>query len=709
MLGVHPALGRFFTEDEDRNPASSQVAGSLAVLSYSFWERQFGRDPNVLDRTIVITRSPCRVIGVAPRGFFGEMVGSEPDIWVPLISFSSSDNLENRRGQFTSHMGRLKPGVSREEAEKKITLLFQQLIQDERVQSPSPNQTASIRDFSIQLEQGATGVGYGPLRRTYTRPLWIIMAIVALVLLIACANVANLLLARGVARRREIAARLALGCSRMRLVRQLLTESVLLSAFGTIAGLIVAYWGIRLLVQMVDTGPQPLRLDLTPDFRVLAFTSAVMVLTGIAFGIAPAWRASRLDLVSAIKDQGFGGIGKHGRQYLGRTLIAVQIALSLLLLIGAGLLIRSLYNLRSIDPGFRPAQVYVFDLAHNPSNREPAAMALVAHQALERVRQIPGIESSSFSGLLLFSPSDISAPLKIQGYTPSQDERVSARFNSVSSGYIETVGMKLTAGRSIEDRDTHNSPPVAVINESMARRFFSVAAGSSATVLGQTIEIDAGAMKGKRIEIVGVVRDAKYNDLRAETKPMFYIPIEQLPRSLRSLEVRTKEPLAAIAEPVRRALLEVSRDVMIRRIITLSDQVDRTIAGERLITSLCVVFGLLALLLASIGLYGVISYAVTQRTHEIGIRMALGANEKSVLWLVLRQSLTIVLLGIAAGLSLVFVATRLISSFLYGLSPLDPLSIGLSLMLLGLVSLLACYLPAQRATRVNPIVALRQE
>ena len=271
----------------------------------------------------------------------------------------------------------------------------------------------------------------------------IIMAIVALVLLIACANVANLLLARGVARRREIAARLALGCSRMRLVRQLLTESVLLSAFGTIAGLIVAYWGIRLLVQMVDTGPQPLRLDLTPDFRVLAFTSAVMMLTGIAFGIAPAWRASRLDLVSAIKDQGFGGIGKHGRQYLGRTLIVVQIALSLLLLIGAGLLIRSLYNLRSIDPGFRPAQVYVFDLAHNPSNREPAAMALVAHQALERVRQIPGIESSSLSGLLLFSPSDISAPLKIQGYTPSQDEAVSARFNSVSSGYIETVGMKL--------------------------------------------------------------------------------------------------------------------------------------------------------------------------------------------------------------------------------------------------------------------------
>jgi predicted permease len=458
---------------------------------------------------------------------------------------------------------------------------------------------------------------------------------------------------------------------------------------------------------MVDSGS--LRLDLKPDLRVLAFTTAVMLLTGIAFGMAPALQASRLDLVSAIKDQGFGGMGGHGRQYVGRTLIVLQIALSLMLLIGAGLLIRSLYNLRNIDLGFRPAQVYIFDLAHNPPNREPEALALVARQTQDRVRQIPGIESSSLSGLLIFSPSDIGAPLKIRGYTPGDGEKVSARFNSVSSGYFETVGMTLVTGRGIEDRDTQDGPYVAVINESMARRYFPEMVGTPNNALGRTIEIDAGAMKGKLIEIVGVVRDAKYNNLRADVKPMFYMPIEQLPRTLRSLEVRTKEPLTTIAEPVRRALLEVSTDVMIRRVIPLSDQVDRTLAGERLITSLSVVFGLLALLLASIGLYGVISYSVTQRTREIGIRMALGASERGVVRLVLRQGLTVVLVGVAAGLALVVIATRLISSFLYGLSPLDPITIVLALLMLGLVALLACYLPAQRAARVNPILALRQE
>jgi predicted permease len=540
-------------------------------------------------------------------------------------------------------------------------------------------------------------------RSAFTQPLWIIMAIVALVLLIACANVANLLLARAMARQHEISVRLALGCGRFRLVRQLLTESLLLSALGTAAGLFAAWWGSRVLLRMVDTGPVPLRLDISPDARVFLFTAAVMILAGIGFGMAPAWRASGFDLTSTMKDHARGG-GRRVKQYLSRALAVFQVALSLLLLIGAGLLIRSLHNLRQIDPGFRPEQVLVFDLAHNPNSNEPAALARVAREAHNRVRQIPGVKSASFSWLILFGRSNISASLNIRDYAPAQGENVGARFNSVSPGYFETVGMTLIAGRGIQESDTENAPMVAVINEAMARRYFP---GGNA--VGRIMEINEGSMQGKPTEIVGVIRDAKYNDLRAEVRPMFYVSNQQLPRNLRALEVRTTEPLSALIGPVRAALSEVTKDVMIRRAVTLSAQVDQTLASERLLTTLCTFFGVLALLLACVGLYGVLSYAVTQRTQEIGIRMALGATDRNVLWLVLRQSLTVVLTGIAIGLSLAILCTRLISSFLYGLSPADPAAIALSTLMLILVALLACYLPARRATKIDPMTALRCE
>jgi predicted permease len=705
VLGVHPALGRFFTEDEDRNPNSAETAGSLAVLSHSFWEQQFGSDPGVLGRTVLVNRSSCRVIGVAPRGFFGEAVGGEPDIWLPLISFSSRAGLDERGGSFTSHIARLKPGVSREQAQTAMTLLFQQLIQanPRGLLAPNSISASAIQGFTIELQPGAPGISFGPLRRTFTRPLWIIMAIVALVLLIACANVANLLLARAVARQREISVRLALGCGRFRLVRQLLTESLLLSALGAGAGLFVAWWGSHVLLRMVDTGRVPLRLDISPDARVLLFTVAVMILTGIGFGMAPAWRASGLDLASAMKDHARGG-GRRVKQYLGRTLVVLQVALSLLLLIGAGLLIRSLYNLRQIDHGFQPEQVLIFDLMHNPNNREPAALARVAREAHDRVRQIPGVKSASISRLMLFGPSNISTFLNIRDYATAQGEIV-ARYNSVSPGYFETVGMTLIAGRGIEERDMENAPLVAVINEAMARRYFP-----DGNAIGRIMEVNAdGPMQGKPTEIVGVVRDAKYNNLRAEVKPMFYVSIQQLPRDLESLEVRTTEPLSAIVGSVRAALSEVTKDLMIRRAVPLSDQVDQTLASERMLTTLCALFGVLALLLACVGLYGVLSYAVAQRTQEIGIRMALGATERNVLWLVLRQSLTVVLAGIAIGLSLAILSTRLISSFLYGLSPTNPAAIALSTLLLIMVALLACYLPARRAAKIDPMTALRCE
>ena len=702
VLGVNPAIGRFFTEEEDQIPESSETAGSVAVLSYSFWERQFGLDPGVLDRTVLVGRSPCRVIGVSERGFFGELVGSNPDLWVPVVSFSSRGNLENRRGSFTAHMGRLKPGVNLEEAQASMTLLYQQLREAEQ---PLTAGDDAGRPSTIHLESGGTGLSYAFLRRTFARPLWIIMAIVAIVLLIACANVANLLLARATARQREIAVRLALGCNRPRLIRQLLTESLLLSSLGTALGIILAWWGSQVLLGMIDTRIVPLRIDLSPDWRVLLFTSGLMLLTGIGFGSVPAARASGLDLAVAMKDQARRATSKHIRQYLGRSLVAVQVALSLMLLIGSALLIRSLHNLGQVDLGFRPEQVLIFDLAHNARDRTPEAMTRVAREVEERVRQVPGVESASVSALMLFSPSDIGAPLSIRGYERQQGELVSPRFNSVSPGYFETVGMELVAGRGIETTDSESAPRIAVINEAMARRYFS-----GGDPLGGTMEITAGpAQSRKPIEIVGIVRDSKYNDLRADVEPMFYISIQQLPRSLRTLEIRTTEPIAAMAGPVRNALLEVSRDIMVRRVVTLSAQVDRTLASERMITTLCTFFGLLALLLASVGLYGVISYAVTDRTQEIGIRMALGASRRNVLFLILRQSLTVVLAGIAGGVCLAILSTRLVSSYLYGLSPTDPAAIIVAAALLGVIALLACLIPARRAMTVDPIRALRYE
>jgi predicted permease len=692
VLRIRPAAGRFFTADEDSNPARSETLGSVVVLSYAFWERQFGRNPAVLDTTIAIGRSPSRIIGVTPRGFSSEVVDDAPDMWVPLTSFSSRAELEDRHFNSWGYMARLKSGISRERATAAMTLLFQQLLADERTQERRAGST-NAQDDTLVLEPGATGLSYY-LRRKFGKPLWIVMAVVGIVLLIACANVANLLLARATRRQREIVVRLALGCSRRRLIRQLLTESVLLSAIGAAVGLVFASWGSRALLRLVDVGPSVLPIDLVPDSRVLVFTIAVVLLSGIGFGIAPAVRASRGELRAAA--------ARH-RNRLSRTLVAAQVALSLLLLIGAGLLVRSLSNLHNIDLGFRPEHVLIFDLAHNASKRDPASLANVAEQAYHRVNRVAGVHSASFSAVLIFSPSqDVSSAVHLEGYPPGENARL--RFNSVSPRYFETVGMTLLAGRPIEDSDTAGSPFVTVINESAERRYFVHGAS-----LGKIIETTRPPYKGFRFQVIGVVRDAKYNDVRAETQPMFYLPLTQLTRSLRSLEVRTTQPASSIAGPVRQALLEVSKDIMIRRVITLTEHVDRTLSSERMIATLCSFFGVLALILASIGLYGVMSYAVAQRTSEIGIRMALGASARRVLRMVLQQSLLVVGIGAVAGIALAQASTRLLANFLYGLAPTDPITIASATFLLLAVALLAAWLPARRATRVDPMTALRYE
>jgi predicted permease len=695
VLGAGPTAGRVFSPDDDRNPDSAATAGSLIVLSDGFWDRQFGRDPAIIGRTILIGRARAEVIGIMPRGFAGEVIGNAADGWMPLTNWSSRDDLDNRRGTFTAFFGRLRPGVTLPAARASLTVLFQQLLKAEGIQ-PAPE------DNSIALASAAAGLDFS-FRRTYLKPLYIVMGMVALVLLIACANIANLLLARAAARTGEISVRLALGCSRARLVRQLLTESALLSIAGAAAGLAISRWATQSLARMILGGPVGLKLSLDPDIRVFAFLAALSIATAVIFGLAPALRSTRVDLAPALKGLRRGS-GQTSRQRAGRLLVVGQVAMSLLLLVGAGLLVRSFQKLHAQDFGFAPKHVLIFGLAGSPADRTPAGIAAVEKAVRARVSAIPGVQSASISGMLIFSPSDIGSRFTIPGHPAPGDEPFQARYNSVTPGYFETLGMRLVAGRSIEERDdVVGAPAVTVVNESMARRFFPDGA------VGRTIALTGSAWKDRPVTIVGIVHDAKYNDLREDAKPLFFLPYAQMPRSLRALEVRTKQPAAAIAGPVREAVSSVAKDLMIRNVIPLTEQVDRSLAAEQLLLRLCLVFGGLALLLACVGLYGVIAYSVAQRTMEIGLRVALGATPFSVMRGVLRDTLVLVVFGIAVGIPASLFAGRLLVTFLYGLTPRDPGTLALATGILLAAAALAAALPALRASRVDPNVALRYE
>jgi len=461
---------------------------------------------------------------------------------------------------------------------------------------------------------------------------------------------------------------------------------------------------------MVDFGQLPIQLELGPDWRILLFLAAIGILTGLVFGLVPAFRTTRSDLAQAVKGAGRSDAAFASRQRLSRVVVAFQVAVSLLLTVMAGLLIQTIYNLYRLDKGFRTENVVLFDLASNSTRRlAPEVLVQIAREVPSRIQQLPGIQSAGVTAPL--SPfqrqSSMYSPLLIPGA-----ERTMVLYSSVSPGYLETMGIALVAGRSIEERDTENAPLVAVINEAMARRFFPDGA------VGRIVNNSPGpappaqptGAPGPPIEIVGVMPDSKYNDLREkETQPLFYVPVRQRAMPLRSLVVRTREPLASIEPAVRQVLLDVNRDLMIRRTVTLSDQVAQSFSAELMIMRLCVFFGGLALLLACIGLYGTMSYAVTQRKGEIGIRMALGATQRSILRLVLGESFVVVLAGVVVAVPATFITTRLVANFLYGVTPADPVTMALATSLLLAAAAFAAYLPAHRASRVDPMTALRQD
>lgn len=699
-LGVNALLGRTFTEEDDR------IAGAhpVAMMSHAWWEKSFGRDPAVIGSTITIGQTTYTVIGVTPRDFFGTTVGRSPQLWVPLAMEEQLPPGRKGRNEQLVHslflIARLKDSVTEEQAASEVNLLFKQALQEYAGAEPTAERLRDIQTAKIDLTPAGSGVS--ELRRQFSLPLQILLAVVGIVLLIACANVANLLLARAVSRVPEFALRLALGAGRARLVRQFLTESALLAACGGIGGILLAQWGGRVLVQMVNTGSEPLTLDLSPDARVLAFMLLISLFSAIVFGTAPALHAGRIDLTSSLK-AGKGAVAASSHNLFSKALVVLQVALSLLLIVGAGLFVRTLINLQNVPTGFNKENVYVFQIGTSATGyKEDTQLERVMSEVEESVEAVPGVRAASFS-MFLFNQGGWTtrAFTRDDNLSEGRDRRIAN--NVVGRDFFTTLGLPVIEGRGFGPQDTEKSQKVAVISETMARRFFP-----NESPLGRRFGLGARE-HSEEIEIIGVARDAKYSSLDEAPMPMAYYPRAQNIQYLNNFEVSVSSPPETVIPAIRRAIKEVNRNLPIDEVATLSEHLDRSLVQQRLIARLSTFFGLTALLLACIGLYGILSYSVARRTGEIGIRMALGARRQDVVWVVLREALALVLIGIIIGLLAALFATQTASSLLFGLRPTDPLTIAAATLLLVAVATSAGYLPARRAARVDPMMALRDE
>ena len=699
VLGVNAHLGRVLTANDDITPGGHPVV----VASHSWWQRRFASNPSVIGSTVSIDKTTYTIIGVAPRDFFGTTVGDSPDIWVPLSMEEQLPpgfkGLTNRMFQSLYLIGRLKPGTSVEQAGAETNLLFKQVLQEYSGAQPSEKRLQNIQQARIELTPA--GRGLSELRREFSLPLKILMIVVGVVLLIACANIANLLMARAAARVQEFTIRVALGASAARIGRQLLTESLLLALVGGAAGILLGSWGSSAMVSMVSTGPQVLPLNVEPDLRVLLFTLVVSMLSAIVFGTAPAIRASRVELNASLKSNRASSAAIT-KSLLGKTLLASQVALSLLLLVGAGLFVRTLVNLQRVDAGFNQEQVLLFQIDTDAIGYKQDSRLVQLYRDVEaRVSSIPGVRAASFS-MFAFNQGGWNAPASTRADSSSAGS-VQIGNNSVGPDFFEAMGLPLLAGRGFGAQDTESSPKVAVISEAMARRMFP-----NSSPLGKRFGM-GGPEHSEDIEIIGVVKDAKYGNLMEEPRPMAYYPYSQSIIFLSNLEVSFSGEPGAITAETRRAIKDVHRDLPIVDAVRMSEHVGRSLVQQKLIARLSSFFGVLALLLACIGLFGIMSYSVTKRTNEIGIRMALGAGRADVMRLVLREGMTPVIIGVAIGLPAAIMGARLIATLLFGLQPSDPLTISVATVLIIGVAALAGYLPARKASRVDPMTALRCE
>jgi predicted permease len=700
-LGVRTILGRAFTAAEDE-PAG---AHPVAVVSYSWWKRRFGRDPSVVGKTVTLSSTVYTIIGVTPQEFFGTTVGQRPDLWIPLSMEKQIspgwNGLDNKWFESLYILGRLKPGVTIDQASGNVNVLARQIWQEDAGSVLTKQQQQDLEHAHIVLTPASRGLSR--LRFEFSLPLQILMALVGLVLLIACANIANLLLARATTRQREIAVRMAIGAGRARLVRQMLTESFMMAFFGGALGVLFAWWASGALVAMVSNGPEPLPLNVAPDARVLAFTFLVSLGTAILFGSVPALRTTRVDVAPALKEAR-GAVSAAGRGGLAKTLIVSQVALSLVLLIGAGLFLRTLVNLANVDAGFDKENVLLFSIDPvDVGYKEDVRLTNLFQQIEQRVSAEPGVRAASVS-FFTFNQGGWTDPVSILGKPPTPENDRGATYNVVGSAYFSAMGIPLLVGRVFSDQDTEKSPKVAVINQTMAQRYFP-----DGSPIGRHFGVGGDPKHADDIEVVGVVKDAKTESLREQPFPEAYFPYTQRIGYYYDLEVRYSGDPKAIVTEVRHAVSDVDRNLPITYQNTLAEQVDRSIASQALIARLSAFFGLLAVFLACIGIYGLMGYAVTRRTSEIGIRMALGAGRWRVLWMVMRESLILVSVGLVIGVPVAVAAEGLVSKMLFGLRPVDPASLAGAASLLAAFAVIAGYLPARKASLVDPMVAVRYE
>ncbi len=702
VLGVRTVLGRPITAEDERAPGSSPVA----VLSHAFWVRRFGSNPSVLNQAVNVNNHLLTVIGVAQPGFQGLAVGESPELFVPVTMEAQMvpgmPELRDRRSLWLNVIARLKPGVSRAAAEAAINAFWRPILETELKDIPQASASFQSRFVQRHLTLVPAANGISSLRMMFQAPLVLLMALVALVLLIACANVANLMIARAAARKKEIAIRLALGASRRDIVRQILVESVVLSIAGGGVGVLLAMWIGGMLLRLLPLGALISAISTEPDLRILAFTAAISILSGILFGLAPALQTTRPDVASAMKEQAANVSGGGSQVMYRKALVVVQVALSLVLLIGAGLFLKSLRNLRQIDTGFHTDHLMSF--AINPSlNGYDAARAVpLFDRLIASVKSLPGVRSEGVSQTPLLTGDNNLDSIEVPG-RERKDGEPTPNANLVNPGFFSTMGIPLLAGREFTQADGESAPRVAIVNDTFADAYFE-----HGNALGRHFHFVSD--KKTEIEIVGIVKTGKYTDLREEKQRFIFCPYAQgYTSGSMTFYVRTSQQPESIASALRQTVRGADANLPISELKTMEQEIDESVFADRIVSTLSAFFGLLATLLAAIGLYGVISYSVSRRTAEIGIRVALGANQRMVLELVLKEGLALILIGVACGSAAAFAVTRLIANLLYNVPAKDPVTFATFAAVLIGVALVAIYIPARRAARLDPVIALRTE